>query len=109
MKIKLNILISIVNKLIFTILILFLFNACTAQSTSILSSGAALVSGGSAAKTLTTTGTNIIIEKKTGKTALEHVAGRTIKDELRECEIHHSAELNEIFFVTLDGNDCVIK
>ncbi len=55
------------------------------------------------------TGTNLYIENSTGKSTLQHVADNTIDAELRNCEIDHSAEINQIFFVTLDQFDCVLK
>ena len=61
------------------------------------------------AKTLLTAGTNLYIEKSTGKTTFQHVADNTIDAELRDCQINHSAEINKIFFETLDQFDCVIK
>ena len=79
------------------------------STTSIFGTGATIASGGSAAKTLFATGTNIYIEKSTGKTTLQHVADNTIDAELRDCQIDHSAEINQIFFETLDQFDCVLK
>ena len=96
-------------KLIFLLLSLILLNGCSGQTTSILSSGAAIASGGSAAKTLATSGTNLYIEKQTGKNTLEYLTDKTLKDMTRKCRIYHSAELNEIFFRTLDEVDCTFK
>jgi len=96
-------------KLSFVLLTLIFLNGCAGQTTSILGSGAVIASGGSVAKTLISTATNLYIEKKTGKTTLELVADKAIEDELRECEIYHSAEINKIFFATLDQFDCVLN
>ncbi len=38
--------------------------------------------------------------------ALQYVADKTIDPKIRECEIVHSAEINQIFFETLDEIDC---
>lgn len=97
------------HKLIFVLLTLIFLHGCSGQTSSILSSGATIASGGNAAKTLLTAGTNLYIEKTTGKSALQHVADNTIDAELRNCQIDHSAEINKIFFVTLDQFDCVLK
>ena len=98
-------------KLGFVLLMLIFLHGCGGQTTttSILGSGASIASGGSAAKTLITAGTNLYIEKITGKNTFQHVVDKTIEVELRECEIDHSAEINKIFFVTLDQFDCVPK
>ena len=97
-------------KLGFVLLMLIFLHGCGGQTASILGPGATVVvSGGSAAKTILTAGTNLYIEKTTGKTTLEHVADNTIDAELRDCEIDHSAEINKIFFITLDQFDCVSK
>ena len=96
-------------KLCFFLLTLIFLNGCAGQTASIIGSGAIIFSGGSTAKTLATTGTNLYIQKTTGKTTLEHVADNTIDSELRECEIYHSAEINKIFFKTLDEIDCVLN
>jgi len=93
------------------LLVLIFLHGCGGQTTtvSILGSGANIVSGGSTAKTLLTAGTNLYIERSTGKTTFQHVADNTIEAELRDCQINHSAEINKIFFETLDQFDCVIK
>ncbi len=96
-------------KLFFFLLTLIFLNGCVGQTTSLVGSGVIIVSGGSTAKSLATAGTNLYIQKTTGKTTLEHVADKTIDSELRECEIYHSAEINKIFFATLDEFDCILK
>ena len=97
------------HKLFFVLLTLIFLHGCSVQTSSILGSGANIASGGNAAKTLLTAGTNLYIEKTTGKSTFQHVADNTLDTELRECEIDHSAEINKIFFVTLDQFDCVLK
>ena len=103
--------IYIMRKLCFVLLTLIFLQGCSGQTTttSILGSGASIASGASTAKTLFTAGTNLYIEKTTGKNTFQHVADKTIEVELRDCEIDHSAEINKIFFVTLDQFDCVPK
>ena len=90
------------------LLALMFLHGCGGQTAtvSILGSGANIVSGGSAAKTLLTAGTNLYIEQSTGKTTFQHVADNTIDAELRDCQINHSAEINKIFFETLDQINC---
>ena len=97
-------------KLGFVLLMLIFLHGCGGQTASILGPGATIVaSGGSAAKSLLTTGTNLYIEKSTGKSTFQHVTDSTIDAELRDCQIDHSAEINKIFFVTLDEFNCVLK
>lgn|GEM_PF-2489243 len=101
----------IMYKFGFVLLTLIFLHGCGGQyaATSILGSGASIVAGGSTAKTLLATGTSLYIEQSTGKTTFQHVADNTIDAELRECQIDHSAEINKIFFETLDQFDCVLK
>ena len=98
-------------KIFFVLLASVFFHGCAGQITtaSIMGSGASIISGASVSKTVLTSGTNLYIEKKTGKSTFKHVADNTIDAELRNCEIDHSAEINQIFFVTLDQFDCVLK
>jgi hypothetical protein len=100
---------SLMYKLCFVLLSLIFLHGCGGQTTSILSSGATIASGGNMVKTILTAGTNVYIEKTTGKSAFQHVADNTVDAELRNCQIDHSAEINKIFFVTLDQFDCVLK
>ena len=92
---------------IFVILLTFIFaQGCSSQSSSYLSSGITLASGGASVKNLLVTGSNFYIENKTGKNTLQHVSDKTLNYEIRECQITHSAEINKIFFTTLDQIDC---
>ena len=95
-------------KLFFVLLTLIFLQGC-GQTASILGTGATIASGGNSVKTLLSTGTNLYIEKKTGKNTFQHVSENTIEVELRECEVNHSAEINEIFFKTLDQIDCTLR
>ena len=52
--------------------------------------------------------TNKVIQEEIGINTLNYVADKTIDSEIRECEIIHSAEINKIFFETLDEIDCKI-
>ena len=96
-------------KLTFVLLPLLFFYGCSGQSTAFLGSGATIASGGSVAKSILTTGTDLYVKKVTGKSTFQHVAENTIEAEMRNCDITHSAEINKIFFVTLDQFDCKIK
>ena len=58
------------------------------------------------AKNIFAAGTNLYIENKTGKNTFQHVSDKTLDHKIRECEINHSAEINKIFFETLDEIDC---
>ena len=48
------------------------------------------------------------VEKETGMNTLQYVTEKTMDSEIRECETIHSAEINQIFFETLDVIDCKI-
>ena len=95
-------------KLFFVLLTLIFLQGC-GQTASLLGTGVSIASGGNSAKTLLSTSTNLYIEKKTGKNTFQHVSENTIEVELRECEVNHSAEINEIFFKTLDQIDCALR
>ena len=88
------------------LLIVIFLQGCGSQTSSYISSGLTLASGGTTAKSIFATGTNLYIENKTGKNTLQHVSDKTLDYEIRECEINHSAEINKIFFATLDQIDC---
>ena len=89
----------------FLLIIIFL-QGCGSQTSSYLSSGLTLASGGTSAKSIFATGSNLYIENKTGKNTFQHVREKTIESEIRKCEITHSAEINKIFFETLDEINC---
>tara|TARA_B100000965_G_C19504032_1_gene718785 strand:- start:226 stop:528 length:303 start_codon:yes stop_codon:yes gene_type:complete len=99
------------KKLFFVLMALILLQGCGGQTTSYsyLSSGISIASGGKVAENILAAGSNLYIEKKTGKNTLQYVADKTIDSEIRECEIIHSAEINQIFFKTLDETDCKIN
>ena len=92
------------NFLVF--LIIIFLQGCSGQNSSYLSSGLTLASGGTTAKSIFATGTNIYIENKTGKNTFQYVKDKTLDSEIRKCEITHSAEINKIFFETLDQINC---
>ena len=89
----------------FLLIIIFL-QGCGSQTSSYLSSGLTLASGGTSAKSIFATGSNLYIENKTGKNTFQYVKDKTLDSEIRKCEITHSAEINKIFFATLDQIDC---
>ena len=97
------------KKFLFILFILIVLQGCSSQTTSYFSSGLTLASGGTTAKSIFATGTNIYIENKTGKNTFQHVKDKTLDSEIRKCEITHSAEINKIFFETLDQIDCKLK
>tara|TARA_B100000287_G_C20488998_1_gene724268 strand:+ start:539 stop:847 length:309 start_codon:yes stop_codon:yes gene_type:complete len=87
-------------------LIITFLQGCGSQTSSYLGAGLTLASGGTTAKSMFATGTNLYIENKTGKNTFQHVREKTIDSEIRKCEITHSAEINKIFFETLDEINC---
>ena len=94
------------HKNLLVLLIFILLQGCGSQSSSYISSGLSLASGGTTAKSIFATTTSIYIENKTGKSTFQHVKEKTLDSEIRKCEITHSAEINQIFFETLDQIDC---
>ena len=93
----------------FLVLLIFIFlQGCGSQTSSFVGSGLTLVSGGSTTKNILAAGTNLYIENTTGKSTFQHVKDKTLDSEIRKCEITHSAEINQIFFETLDVIDCKI-
>jgi uncharacterized lipoprotein YajG len=94
------------QKLFFLLLTLIFLQGCSGQTTTYLSSGLSIASGGKLAENILAVGSSLYIEKKTGKNTLQYVADKTVDSEIRKCEITHSAEINEIFFETLDEIDC---
>tara|TARA_B100000676_G_C17227912_1_gene412416 strand:+ start:59 stop:385 length:327 start_codon:yes stop_codon:yes gene_type:complete len=73
---------------------------------SIVSTGITIAQSGSTTRAFAASGSGLFIKEKTGKQPLEHVADNTINAELRNCSVSHSAEINQIFFTTLDEFDC---
>ncbi len=98
------------KRISFIFAILILLQSCGPHSASILSSGVALVSSNNVPRLVLSKSTDTLIKYKTGKSTIDHlVANSTYETELRDCEIYNSAELNEIFFETLDEIDCKIN
>ena len=92
-------------RIVFLLTIIIFAHGCSSQ-TSLIGSGITIASGGSISQTSLTAGANFFLKKTTGKNSIEHIADKTIYAELRKCEINHSAEINKIFFDTLDQIDC---
>ena len=84
---------------------LFMLQGC-GPTASIVGSTITLAQTGSTSRAIVTSGSNLFIKEQTGKQPLEHVADNTINAEIRKCEVSHSAEINQIFFTTLDEFDC---
>ena len=94
------------HKNFLVLLIIIFLQGCSGQKSSYLSSGLTLASGGTTAKSIFASGTNLYIESTTGKSTFQHVRDKTLDGEIRKCEITHSAEINKIFFETLDQINC---
>ena len=92
------------NFLKYSILIIFL-QGC-GPTASIVSTGFTIAQSGSTTRAVAASGSGLFVKQKTGKQPLEHVAGNAFDAELRKCNVNHSAEINEIFFTTLDEFDC---
>ena len=89
---------------VFAMLSLFL-QGC-GPTASIVSTGITIAQSGSTTRAVAASGSGLFVKQKTGKQPLEHVADSAFNAELRKCNVNHSAEINEIFFTTLDEFDC---
>ena len=95
------------NKILFYLFAAVILSGC-AQSTAMLGPALTLGATGSASQASLTYFTNKAVEKETGMNTLQYVTEKTMDTEIRNCEIIHSAEINQIFFETLDVIDCKI-
>ena len=93
-------------KKIFLALIAAIILQGCGPTASIVSTGITIAQSGSTTRAFAASGSGLFIKEKTGKQPLEHVADNTINAELRNCSVSHSAEINQIFFTTLDEFDC---
>tara|TARA_B100000963_G_scaffold121980_1_gene106393 strand:+ start:562 stop:888 length:327 start_codon:yes stop_codon:yes gene_type:complete len=94
-----------VKKIFLSILAAILLQGC-GPTASIVGTTITIANSGSATKAVAATGSGLFIKEKTGKQPIEHIADNTINAEIRNCSISHSAEINQIFFTTLDEFDC---
>ena len=93
------------KKICLSILAAILLQGC-GPTASIVSTGITIAQSGSTARALAASGSGLFIKEKTGKQPLEHVTDSAFNAELRNCSVSHSAEINQIFFTTLDEFDC---
>ena len=93
------------KKIFLSILAAILLQGC-GPTASIVGTTITIANSGSATKAVAATGSGLFIKEKTGKQPIEHIADNTINAEIRNCSISHSAEINQIFFTTLDEFDC---
>ncbi len=93
------------KKLCLLILTAIFLQGC-GPTASIVSTTITIAQSGSTTKALAASGSGLFIKEKTGKQPMEHIADNTINAELRNCSVTHSAEINQIFFTTLDEFDC---
>ena len=93
------------KKICLVILSAILLQGC-GPTASIVSTGITIAKSGSTTRAFAASGSGLFIKEKTGKQPFEHVTDSTINAELRNCSISHSAEINQIFFTTLDEFDC---
>ena len=93
------------KKILIGFLTLVFLQGC-GPTASIVSTGITIAQSGSTTRAFAASGSGLFIKEKTGKQPLEHVADSTFNSELRNCSVSHSAEINQIFFTTLDEFDC---
>ena len=102
---------------IFFISIFIILNGC-AQYSAFLGPTYTMAKSGSVLHAGSTMFASYGIQKATGKSPGEHIHSLVRKnhrvnsfltqnENIRECETIHSSSLNEIFFETLDGIDCI--
>ena len=96
-----------INKIFIYVVTGIILSGC-AQSTAMLAPAISLASSGNVSQASLTYFTNKAVEKETGMNTLQYVTEKTMDTEIRNCEIIHSAEINQIFFETLDVIDCKI-
>ena len=94
-----------INRILTYFLVGIILSGC-AQSTAMIGPALTLDSSGKMSQASVTYFTNKAVENETGMNALQYVADKTLDSKIRECEIVHSAEINQIFFETLDELDC---
>ena len=92
------------KKIIFLLLGFIILNGC-AQSTSFLGPSYTLAKTGSISHAGTSVLTGYAM-KKAANVSSEEIMNSIADKNIRECKTVHSAELNEIFFETLDEIDC---
>ena len=93
-------------KKIFLVLISAIILQGCGPTASIVSTGITIAQSGSTTRAFAASGSSLFIKEKTGKQPLEHVVESTFNADLRNCSVSHSAEINQIFFTTLDEIDC---
>ena len=93
------------KKIFLALIAVIILQGC-GPTASIVSTGITIAQSGSTTRAFAASGSGLFIKEKTGKQPLEHVADNTINAELRNCSVSHSAEINQIFFTTLDEFDC---
>ena len=96
-----------IKKILSCIFVGIVLSGCT-QSTAMIGPAITLASSGNISQAGLTFFTNQAVEKETGMNTLQYVTEKTMDTEIRNCEIIHSAEINQIFFETLDVIDCKI-
>ena len=93
------------KKIYLLILTAILLQGC-GPTASFVSTTLTFVNSGSVTQAAAATGSGLFIKEKTGKQPMEHIADNTINSKVRNCTVSHSAEINQIFFTTLDEFDC---
>ena len=91
------------RKIILLLSVILLLNGC-AEYSSFLGPSITVAKTGNVTKAGSTLAASYGVEYGTGLSARNLVNESA---ELRECKVLHSAELNKIFFTTLDEIDCV--
>ena len=92
------------KKSILLIITLVFLNAC-AEYTSLVGPSLTMAKSGSVVQTGTTFATSYGIKKTLSQSPINSLFAQT--ENVRECQTIHSSSLNEIFFDTLDGIDCL--
>ena len=87
------------KRLIFILIVLPLLTNCT-QYSAMMNPSITLATGGTLSQASTSLASSLAVNE----------AKKSLQAELSEanyCQTHHSSELNEIFFETIDQSDCI--
>jgi len=93
------------NRILILLIGIVILNGC-AQSTSFVGPSYTLAKSGSLMQAGNSVAASYGIKKTLNTSGQGSVLSSLTETNIRECQKTHSAELNEIFFQTLDETDC---
>jgi|TARA_B100000929_G_scaffold239026_1_gene196030 hypothetical protein len=93
------------KKIVFLISTLTILNGC-AESTALLAPIYTMANSGSVLQTGNSIAMTYVSKKAINQSGGKSIINSLVDADIRECQTIHSAELNEIFFYTLDEIGC---